>query len=173
MKNVTTKGAMPTDSAFWLDLKTKFQHKDLNHVQALNVNDDGHWNLVVDCKNDGEAAEMELEFRGLAERAGIESGAPDRNCALDCWINLIAEGKRRFAIKDIAFLSAKYCSHLANDAFALEKRSQAGATERVRPVPKPKGGRPVMLVDGDKIKITFVTTLPALLTIAENCSLRR
>ncbi len=131
------------DSAFWRDLEALFRAL-INPVRLVATVIDGRWSRTADGPaNQRERKRLRQLFDSLARRAGIAAGTPNRENALEGWLNLLRDESPYFQpfhgsssvdgvernyqggwIQDLASASAEYCIVCATSAFELHNAAE-------------------------------------------------
>ncbi len=139
------------DSAFWRDLEALFRAL-INPVRLVATVIDGRWSRTADGPaNQRERKRLRQLFDSLARRAGIAAGTPNRENALEGWLNLLRDESPYFQpfhgsssddgvernyqggwIQDLASASAEYCILCATSAFELHNAAETDTPRGLR-----------------------------------------
>jgi hypothetical protein len=138
------KGAMATDSAFWLDLAAQFRLLPGPTGDLVAIRSEEHWGFDW-LGEEWQGARVRELFGSLARRAAIAAGVPDRSNALDAWLDLLREESPHFQsiktasdpegggwIRNPALASAEYCDVRATRVFELETVAAGGGASGLR-----------------------------------------
>ncbi len=124
------------DSASWRDLGARFRvlldpSGDLHAIPEDEKQN--RWDLSGGPDNDRDRKLLHQQFRDLAREAGVGTGLPNRQNALDGWLILLRDESPYYkrmgkgaVIQSLCHASAEQCETLAIRARELELAAQSG-----------------------------------------------